>query len=265
MPPGLPDLSLVMPCYNEQDVVAETVTDLRRAFDMHGFDLELVAVDNGSTDRTGEILRELAAADPHVVPVRVEENQGYGHGILAGLPACRAPWVGIICADGQVDAEDVARLFRDAARSPEPKLFKVRRRFRMDGLRRKVVSVAYNLGTALLFPGLGSIDVNGNPKILPRDAALRMGLESKDWFLDAEIMIKARRMGLPVHETNVFARMRGGGSSNVRTTTCLEFARNLLRVRLGRALRGPAPDAGARRAHAAGSPGAEGSRTADAP
>lgn len=253
-----PELSLVMPCYDEEDVVAETVGDLRRAFASRKIDLEIVAVDNGSRDRTGAILRELAARDPRLVPVRVEKNRGYGHGILAGLPACTAPWVGIICADGQVDADDVARLFRDAQRSPGPRLFKVRRRFRMDGLRRKVVSVAYNLGTAILFPGLGSIDVNGNPKILPREALERMGLQSEDWFLDAEIMIKAKRLGLPVHETNVFARMRGGGTSNVRTSTCLEFARNLLRARLGLACRLPA--AAPRGLRAAAS-----SRTADLP
>jgi glycosyltransferase involved in cell wall biosynthesis len=229
-----PQLSLVMPCFNEEEVVAETLGDLRGAFAQHGFDLEIVAVDNGSSDRTGAILEELAAEDPRLVPVRVARNEGYGHGILSGLPACSAPWIGLICADGQVDADDVARLFRDALRSPEPKLFKVRRRFRMDGWLRKLVSVTYNLGTAVLFPGLGSIDVNGNPKILPAEAVRRMQLQSKDWFLDAEIMIKARRMGLPVHETNVFARMRGGGTSNVRPTTCLEFARNLARARLGR-------------------------------
>lgn len=230
---GTPRLSLVMPCYNEQEVVAETVGDLRRAFAQHGFALEIVAVDNGSTDRTGAILEELAGRDPELVTVRVHRNQGYGHGILSGIPACTAPWIGLICADGQVDADDVARLFRDAVRSPEPKLFKVRRRFRMDGWLRKVVSVTYNLGTVLIFPGLGSIDVNGNPKILPADALRRMELVSKDWFLDAEIMIKARQMGLAVHETNVFARMRGGGTSNVRPATCLEFARNLVRARLG--------------------------------
>jgi hypothetical protein len=114
-----------------------------------------------------------------------------------------------------------------------PKLFKVRRRFRMDGFARKVVSIAYNMITAVIFPGLGSIDVNGNPKILPREYLDRMQLESQDWFLDAEIMIKARRLGLPVHETNVFAQMREGGSSNVHLSTCLEFVLNLLRYRLG--------------------------------
>jgi hypothetical protein len=162
----------------------------------------------------------------------VEQNQGYGNGVLKGISLCAAPWVGIIPADGQVDAEDVVRLFEAATTAQYPVLAKVRRRFRMDGLERKIVSVAYNLFVRALWPSLGSIDVNGTPKLLPREIVLAMCLESKDWFLDPEIMIKARYMGVPVLEFNVFARMRGRGISHVRTSTCWEFFRNLLRYRL---------------------------------
>ena len=230
-----PELSLVMPCYNEEEVVAASITDLFTAFERAGRRLEVVAVDNGSRDGTGRILAALAVQRPGVVVVRVDVNQGYGNGLLAGFPRCQAPWVGTVCADLQVDAGDVVKLFEAALRSKQPRLFKVRRRFRLDGTTRKVVSVAYNLGTTALFGGLGSIDINGTPKILPRDWLERMRLESKDWFLDAEILIKAKRLGLPVLEVNVMAHQRGGGTSNVRSSTCWEFARNLLAYRfLGR-------------------------------
>lgn len=222
-----------MPCYNEEELVAETVRQLLGAFAGAGHRLELIAVDNGSVDRTGEILRELAERHTEVVPTRVEVNQGYGFGILSGLPLCTAPWVGLICADGQVEAVDVVKLFEVAARARSPRLVKVRRRFRMDGLRRKVTSIAYNVFTAVLFGGLGSIDVNGNPKIMPRSYVDRMRLQSRDWFLDAEIMIKAKRLGLEVLELNVMAMMRTGGKSNVRPSTCWEFLLNLLRYRFG--------------------------------
>lgn len=230
---GQPEISLVIPCYNEEAVVADTVGDLFLAFERAGRRLELVAVDNGSSDRTGEILAELARRHAHLVALRVDVNQGYGHGLLAGLPRCTAPWVGILCADGQVDAADVLKLYETAARAKAPRLVKVRRRFRMDGWKRKITSIAYNFGTAALFGGLGTIDVNGNPKMLPREWLERMRLESRDWFLDAEIMIKAKRMGLPVLEINVLGQMRAGGASNVRLATCFEFARNLWAYRFG--------------------------------
>jgi hypothetical protein len=95
--------------------------------------------------------------------------------------------------------------------------------------------VAYNLTMCVLFPGMGSIDVNGNPKLLPRACLERMRLVSKDWFLDAEILIQARRLRVPVVEVDVVGHARAGGASSVRAGTCWEFARNILRYRLRRA------------------------------
>lgn len=58
-----PDLSMVIPCYNEEDTVAYTVHRLLGAFERAGYRLELVTVDNGSSDGTGTILRELAGRE----------------------------------------------------------------------------------------------------------------------------------------------------------------------------------------------------------
>jgi glycosyltransferase involved in cell wall biosynthesis len=228
-----PDLSLVMPCYNEEESVAITVRRLIAAFDTAGYTLEIVAVDNGSRDRTSEVLARLAREHAGVRPQRVDVNQGYGNGILSGVPHARGRWIGFIPADGQIDAEDVVRLFEAAAESNGNVIAKARRRFRMDGVMRKIVSIAYNLMIRILWPRLDSLDVNGTPKILPRAALLAMRLESRNWFLDPEIMLKAHVMGLRVLEFNVFARMRGNGVSHVRASTCWEFFRSLLVFRFG--------------------------------
>jgi glycosyltransferase involved in cell wall biosynthesis len=225
---GIPSLSIVMPCYNEEAILGYTVPKLVEAFRKGGFHLQLVAVDNGSHDRTSEILQSLAARYTEVLPHHVVVNEGYGNGILQGIPRCTASWIGMIPADGQVDAEDVVRLFEAALAAGTPVLAKVRRRFRMDGLSRKILSALYNLFVRMLWPKLGSIDVNGTPKILPREAILAMNLRSKDWFLDPEIMVKAHYMGIRVLEFNAFGRLRGAGLSHVKATTCWEFFRNLL-------------------------------------
>ena len=227
-----PELSLVMPCYNEQDNVGYTIPKLVRVFEQAGRRLELVAVDNGSQDRTGQLLADLAAEYPQITPVTVEVNQGFGFGILSGLAVAKAPWVGSIAADGQVDAEDVLRLFEAVSVSHGPVIGKVRRRFRMDGPARKVISVCYNTFVHLLWPGLGSWDVNGQPRIYPRDVMVALQLKSTNWFIDPEMLIKAHYMGVRIFEVNVFARMRGNGLSHVRATTLWEFFASLLRYRL---------------------------------
>jgi glycosyltransferase involved in cell wall biosynthesis len=232
-----PELSLVMPCYDEEAAIRHTIPRLVAAFAQRGHRLELVACDNGSRDRTGAIIAELAAAGLPVVPHRVEVNRGYGHGILSALPSCRAPWIGFIAADGQVDAEDAVRLWEAVRHTDPPALAKVRRRFRMDGLVRKVVSIAYNGFVRFLWPRLRSIDINGVPKILHRDTLRALRLESQDFFLDPELMIKAHALGVRVIEMNVFARMRSAGRSHIRARTCLQFFVNLLRFRCGGLLR----------------------------
>ncbi len=251
-----PELSLVIPCYNEESNIDYVIPRLLSAFEKAGIRFEIVAVDNGSRDRTGELLARLAAAHPGVVvPVRVEVNQGYGFGLLSGFPVARAPWICMLPADGQVDAEDVVRLYDAVVASGGPVLGKVRRRFRMDGLRRKVVSIVFNLFVRILWPSLASLDVNGAPKILPAELIRAMELRSKNWLLDAEIMIKAHYMGVRVLELNVFARMRGSGVSHVRGETIAEFIRSLLLFRFSpgwrRDLKRPRLGAGA----VAGAPG----------
>jgi hypothetical protein len=94
-----------------------------------------------------------------------------------------------------------------------------------------VVSVAYNLFVLMLWPGLGTLDMNGSPKLMRRTALSAMQLTSRRWFLDPELMIKAHYMGLRVLEVNVFARMRGTGMSHVRASTCWEFLAELVRYR----------------------------------
>jgi glycosyltransferase involved in cell wall biosynthesis len=242
-----PELSLVMPCYNEEAIVAQTVKRVLSAFERADIRIELVAVDNGSRDHTGEILRQLAAQHPEVLVQRVDANIGYGNGILSGIPRCTAPWIGILPADGQVDAEDAVRLFEDAVQCGEVVIAKARRRFRMDGGARKLVSIGYNMLFRALWPGVESLDINGLPKIMPRELIHHMDLQSRQWFLDPEIMIKAHYLGVRVLEYNVFARMRGSGLSHVRASTCWEFFAALLRYRFSgelarwRSSHGPVP------------------------
>lgn len=230
---AVPDISLSVPAYNEEEVIRSTATRLVDAFRAREIAVELVLVDNGSSDGTGALIDEMIGEGLPIRKVRIDDNIGYGYGVLRGLEACTGRYVGFICADGQVEPADVVRVYEMCAASKEPRLTKVRRRFRMDGWNRKLVSVAYNVLTAGLFGGLGSIDINGNPKVFPREFLAPMDLRSTDWFLDAEVMIKAKRLKLEVLEFNVLAQARGGGTSNVRASTCWEFLGNLARYRLG--------------------------------
>ncbi|HXX58569.1 MAG TPA: glycosyltransferase family 2 protein [Thermodesulfovibrionales bacterium] len=232
-----PEVTLVMPCYNEEDSLPVTVPELCDAFGADGVRLELVLVDNGSRDKTGEIIDSLIAAGYPIRKMSLSPNQGYGGGVLAGLNVCETPVVGYLCADGQVSAEDTLIAYRLIKGREDRAITKVRRKFRKDSLKRKIVSIVYNGLMQVLYGGLGAIDVNGNPKIFSLKTLKAMELSSRDWFLDPEFIIKAKHMGLRIIEFDVEGVARRGGASNVRTSTCIEFLKNILLYRFGSALK----------------------------
>ncbi len=232
-----PEVTLVMPCYNEEDSLPVTVPELFDVFGADGSSLELVLVDNGSKDKTSEIIDNLIAAGYPIKKICLSLNQGYGGGVLAGLNVCETPVVGYLCADGQVSAEDTLMAYRLIKGREDRTITKVRRKFRKDSLKRKIVSIVYNGMMQALYGGLGAIDINGNPKIFSLKTLRAMELSSRDWFLDPELIIKAKHMGLRVIEIDVEGIARRGGTSNVRTSTCIEFLKNILLYRFGSSLK----------------------------
>ncbi len=227
------DLSLVMPCYNEEQCLALTVPPLIQTFQEADVNLELILVDNGSTDGTSTVIDSLIARGLPIVKGVVPVNQGQGLGIRTGLRMSRAPLVGYLCADGQVAPESVLLIYRALDAATPHTLAKARRRFRQDSWIRRLVSIGYNAIMLALFPGMPSLDVNGNPKIMPAEVLRTMDLTSTDWFLEAEIMLKTRHLGLMVLEIDVPGYLRKGGKSSVRFKTLAEFMRNIVIYRFG--------------------------------
>lgn len=221
---------MAIPFYNEEVNAEPTVRNLILALEAHGVDFELTLVNNGSEDRTGGILEELIASDARLRVVHVPKNEGYGWGILSGLERCRGRYVGYTWADEQVRSTDLVRIFTQL-KAEGADLAKACREVRHDGLVRRVVTTIYNHCFSLFFP-VQSRDINGCPKLFRREALVALGLQSKDWFLDAEIMIKAHRQGLRIVEVPVLLYPRRGGRSNVGLLTILEFVCNILWYRI---------------------------------
>ncbi len=231
---GAPDLSLVMPLFDEADGVEAVVESLTMTLERAGIAYQLVLVDNGSRDGTGELVAEISSRNPRVDVVRLPRNAGYGGGILAGLSVARAPVLGYLWGDQQVGHYAVVELYR-RLRAERLDLCKVRRVVRLEGRHRQVLTMAYHAVFPCFFP-LPSSDIHGCPKLFTRAVFERIRPSSRDWFLDAEIMIRARELGLRVAEMDVVAYPRPAGASKVRWGTVVEFAVNLLGHRCKKAV-----------------------------
>lgn len=225
-----PELSLIIPFFNEEGGCEFVTHHLMEELDHHGIDYELILVNNGSTDQTGTILAHLAGGHPRVQVVTVEQNQGYGWGILSGLARSTGQFVGYVDGDTQVPPREVVQLF-EQARHGGVDLCKGMRLVRFDGPSRRVISFIYNWLFRWLFRCPVS-DVNAKPKILSRDCYTRLELRSKDWFIDAEIVLKTHALGMRIQEVMVEFLPREQGTSKVRLDAIVEFLKNLLIYRL---------------------------------
>lgn len=194
---------------------------------LEGIDCQLVLVENGSTDRTAELLWSLAEANDRLKPVQLKTNLGYGWGIINGLEAAEGEWVGFMDGDAQIAPVDVRR-FLSLAASGQCDLVKFRRLKRLDGFVRARVSEAYVILFSVLF-GIKTYDVNAKPVIFRRELLSRLDLSSRDWFIDAELMLKAAALGLKIREFPAVFRRRTSERSKVRIATAWEFAVNIAR------------------------------------
>lgn len=107
------DLSVVVPCYNEQGNIPELVERTAATLDELGISWEIVLVDDGSTDGTWDRIETARAADPRVIAVRHEVNQGMVAGWRSGLAAASGFFICITDADLQYQPEDIGRLWRE--------------------------------------------------------------------------------------------------------------------------------------------------------
>ncbi len=232
MTPPRPDLSIVVLFYDEEPNVAPAISDIDESLSREGVDYQIVAVNNGSSDRTGEILEELRSANPRITVCTVIPNQGYGWGVISGLQQARGQILGYMWGDCQVEARWLVEIYRHLRETPE-QLCKARRLGR-SAYRpfRRVQSWTYNALFRAAF-GVDSDDVNGCPKLMRREAYEALRLSSHDWFIDAELMIKARRLGFSCGEVAVPFTQRQRGRSHVSLLTTLEFAENMTKARLG--------------------------------
>jgi glycosyltransferase involved in cell wall biosynthesis len=231
-----PELSAIVLCYRAEENIRHVVGPLHRDLAESGVGFEVVLVGNyneGQADRTPEVVRALAGELDRVRTVIMPKQGAMGWDMRTGLDAAAGEYLVVIDGDAQNPVADVLRMYREMRRTGAD-VMKGRRIARFDGPYRRLVSYVYNSVFMLLFRTRGLWDINGKPKGLTRAAYERMGLKSDDWFIDAEIVLAARRAGLQVNELPVVFNRNEERASFVRANAIVEFIRNMARARLKR-------------------------------
>lgn len=209
-----PELTVAVPCYNEEENLPTAIPRLVSILGTIGVPVELLFVNDGSADRTADVVRRFEATHP-VRLVDCPRNQGWGGAVMAGFDAARGRYYCFVPADEQVSYETIPVLYRRAVTEPARTIVKIRRVTRTNELSRKLFSLGYNAVLNLRF-GFHSHDHNGTPKILRREdfGAVRPTFTNN--FFDAELLIRAGRAGYRIVEIDAPSIRRTGGSSHVK-------------------------------------------------
>ena len=208
-------LSIFFPMWNEEEYIHRAVRaakeicdDLVEAGEIG--DYELIVVDDASTDRTGELADELAAADTHIRVVHHPSNRRLGGSIKSGFAAATGDLVLYTDADLPFEMIELVRAIR-VMRTYEADIVSAYRLDRTgEGPRRAVYSWVYNWLIQLSF-GTRLRDINFAFKLCRRCVLDHVTLSSEGSFIDAELVIRAQKAGFSIVQIGVdyFPRTRG--------------------------------------------------------
>ena len=231
-----PRLSIVLPCYNEARNLPHI---LARFAEVRGDrPVELVLVNNGSTDDTAEVLAQAFTGTSHsnVHVVTVPVNRGYGHGIVSGLRSAHGEFLAWTHADLQTDLLDVIVGFACLEVSPKPQSTVLRGQ----RIGRPLFDAFFTWGmgvVATLVLGVPLHDVNAQPKLFHRCLLEKMEDAPEDFSLDLYVLFLARRLGWaelkhPVHfGVRCHGESRGGGTLRGKIKLIRRTLRFILELR----------------------------------
>ena len=210
-----PVLSVVLPCYNESAGLANILDRFQEVGGDRPF--ELILVDNGSTDRTPEVLAELLPRYRFARSVRIEQNRGYGDGIFRGLGEARGEILAWSHADLQTDPGDVFRAWDVFGQAAEPArlLVKGRRHGRRVGER--VISRGMEVVALVLLRRCLS-EINAQPKLFHRGLMEHVERPPIDFNFDVYVLYQARRHGWRITSIDVEFPPRPHGRSHWAAT-----------------------------------------------
>jgi glycosyltransferase involved in cell wall biosynthesis len=220
-------ISAVLPAFNEEENIetaGSKMAEVLRSLELR--DWEVIIVDDGSEDRTGSIADRLAAQDPeHVRVFHHQPNLGYARALKTGFGNARHDLVFYTDSDNQFDVGELNKMLPLIQDADIVCGFRI---YRFDPLSRLVLSWGYNLLVRIIFR-IRVKDVDCAFKLFRRSVFEKVTIESKKFFVDAEVLAKARYHGFRMVELGVRHYPRPAGRSTVRPshilTTLAEIAR----------------------------------------
>jgi len=224
-------ISIIIPAYNDQATIEKVVSEAIEVASGLAADYEVLVVNDASRDETGVLLDRLAQADKAIRVIHHEANRGYGATIAELYMEAKGDLVFSTPGDRQLRPKELHKMLPALNHCD---IVIGRRKERQDPFTRKVYSFIYNSLIRILY-GLRVHDIN-SIKLTKREVLKHIHFEATSAFTDAELCIRATRLGYRVGEVNVehLARAFGeasGGKFSVMWDTFVDSVRMWKRLR----------------------------------
>jgi len=222
-------LSVFFPAYYDEGNIGKVVDKAVEVVESLGLkDYEVIIIEDGSPDRTGEVADELAEKYEKVRVIHHEKNMGYGATLRDGFMSSKMEYVFYSDGDNQFDMEDLRKFM---ALIPFTDIVVGYRKQKQYSLYRKFTSLCYNYLLRLLFD-IHYWDIDCAFKLFKADLFKKIQINSIDAFIDAEIMLKAKLLGYSSTELGVLHLPRVDGiSTGARPSVILRTFREIYEYR----------------------------------
>ncbi len=204
-------VSLILPAWNEEEVIEAAIGEAQAALSELACDYEIIVVDDGSTDSTSNLVKQIIETNPRVRLIRHQHNIGYGAALRAGFQAATKQLVVFTDADCQFDLKELDR-FRLLSQSYE--IVCGYRIDRQDTALRCFYSRVYNQLVRCLL-GTGVRDIDCALKMFRRDVVQGFNITTDGFLVNSELLTQAKQRGHSIVEVGVSHRPRTQGQSTV--------------------------------------------------
>jgi glycosyltransferase involved in cell wall biosynthesis len=200
-------LSVFFPCYNEQDNIERVVKSALDVLTGLNIDFEIIIVNDGSKDRTGQVADLLAQKNKRIKAVHHQVNRGYGAALQSGFAAASKEYVFYTDGDGQFDIKELPMFFKYMADYDIITGFRINRQ---DNLARKINAFCWTTMVNLLF-GMKIKDMDCAFKLYKRRIFDDIKLRSTGALINTEIFARAKNKGYKVYQIGVHHYPRTAG------------------------------------------------------
>ncbi len=202
-------LSLILPAYNEEALIADTISTVVSVLSTWMQDFEVLVVNDGSKDRTGEIVAQLAAMDGRIRLITHPVNKGYGAALVTGFEAVSKELAFFMDSDGQFDIRDLARFFPLIEEYDAVIGYRIERQ---DTWMRKLNAWGWKQLVGFMF-GVHVRDIDCAFKLFRAEFFRLHRLETRGAVINAEILYKLARAGYTYTEVGVQHLPRRAGKA----------------------------------------------------